>query len=220
MTSSDVRACIQSTGIIPAVRVNSAEDALYAAKTIHTGKIPIAEITMTIPGATEVIAQLVSELPDMVVGAGTCLDCETAKRCLDAGAMFITSTGLDLAVVEMAKDAGIVVLPGALTPTEIISAWKAGADFVKVFPCAQMGGEHYVRALKVALPHVPLIAAGGVRQSTAPHYIHAGATAIGIGRDLIPNEAVQRRNSDWILELAQRFLTLVKTARHEIAWKG
>ena len=149
----------------------------------------------------------------MIVGAGTVLDVETAKRCLDAGAGFLTSPGLVLEVVEFAVQNDVVILPGALTPTEVITAWKAGADFVKIFPCGQVGGDSYIRALKAPLPQVPLIASGGVNQQTALNFFLAGATALGIGGELIPSESVQRRQEDRILELARRFTKMVKEGR-------
>jgi 2-dehydro-3-deoxyphosphogluconate aldolase/(4S)-4-hydroxy-2-oxoglutarate aldolase len=144
-----------------------------------------------------------------------------ARFCVGAGAKFLTCEGFDREVVEFAVRQDVVVFPGALTPTEVIVAWKAGADFVKVFPCAQLGGDAYIRALKAALPQVPLIAAGGVNQLTAGNLILAGAAALGVGRELIPREAIQQRRAGWIRELAQRFLTAVKNARSQTAaWKG
>jgi 2-dehydro-3-deoxyphosphogluconate aldolase / (4S)-4-hydroxy-2-oxoglutarate aldolase len=209
----EVRARIEEIGIIPAIRVSSAEDACFAAETVNRGGIPIAEITVTVPGAMEVISDLTRRIPAMVVGAGTVLDVEMAKRCLDAGAKFLTSPGLVLEVVEFAAKNEVAVFPGALTPTEIITAWKAGADLVKIFPCAQVGGESYIRALKSPLPQVPLIASGGVNQQTALNFVLAGAAALGIGGELIPKEALQRRQTERILELARRFMKLVKDAR-------
>ena len=134
---------------MPAIRVSSSDDALFAAETVYHSGIPTAEITMTTPGAIEVIARLAKEFPEMIVGAGTVLDADTARRCLAAGAKFLTSTGLVLEVVEFALMNDVVVFPGALTPTEVIAAWKAGSDFVKVFPCSANGGHRYIRALKV-----------------------------------------------------------------------
>jgi 2-dehydro-3-deoxyphosphogluconate aldolase/(4S)-4-hydroxy-2-oxoglutarate aldolase len=213
MTKSEVRQRIEETGIIPSVRVGSPDDALFAAQTVRRAGIPVAEITMTIPGAIDVISELVRNFPDMVVGGGTVLDVETAKRCLDAGAMFLTSPGLVMEVVELAAKRDVVALPGALTPSEIIAAWRAGADFVKVFPCAAAGGYQYIRSLKVPLPQIRLIASGGVNQLTASDFILAGATALGIGSELIPREAIRRRREDHIEELSRRFLGMVKTAR-------
>jgi 2-dehydro-3-deoxyphosphogluconate aldolase/(4S)-4-hydroxy-2-oxoglutarate aldolase len=168
---------------------------------------------MTVPRAVEVISHLVKNLPHVIVGAGTVLDLETARLCVDAGVGFLTSPGLDLGIVEFAKQKNVAMIAGALTPTEIVTAWKAGSDFVKVFPCAQVGGDGYIRALKGPFPSIPLIAAGGVNQQTAVSFILAGAAAIGIGRELIPSEAVQKRQESRIRELAHRFLNFVRTAR-------
>jgi len=217
MDKEQTRTRIEEIGIIPAIRVSSSEDARFAAEAVYRAGLPIVEITMTVPGAIDLIAALVRDFPEMVVGAGTVLDLDTARRCLNAGASFLTSTGLDLSVVELAVKANAVTLPGALTPTEIITAWKAGADFVKVFPCAQLGGDSYIRALKSALPQIKLIASGGVEQQTAAHYIIAGATAIGVGKELITHEAVRLRKSEWILELARRFASIVNNARSQAA---
>jgi 2-dehydro-3-deoxyphosphogluconate aldolase/(4S)-4-hydroxy-2-oxoglutarate aldolase len=213
MTKEEVRARIEEFGIIPAIRLASTADARFAAEAVRRAGLPIAEITMTVPGALELISELVRDFPDMVVGAGTVLDADTARRAVDAGARFITSTGMDISVVGLAVEEGVLVLPGALTPTEIIVAWKAGADFVKVFPCAPLGGDSYIRALKAALPQIRLIAGGGVQQHTAGHYITAGASAIGVGKELITNEAIRLRKQEWILELTHRFIGIVKNAR-------
>jgi 2-dehydro-3-deoxyphosphogluconate aldolase / (4S)-4-hydroxy-2-oxoglutarate aldolase len=213
MGRKEVRARIEEIGIIPSVRVSSPELALFAAETVNQAGIPVAEITMTIPGAVDVIAQLVRSDPKFIVGAGTVLDAETARRCLDAGARFITSPGLVPEVVEYALKNDVVIIPGSMTPSEVIAAWKAGSDFVKIFPCALVGGEQFIRALKVPLPQVPLIASGGVNQLTAANFIFAGATALGIGSELIPREALRFRQENWIQELARRFITIVRDAR-------
>ena len=209
----EVRARIEEIGIIPAIRLSSADDALFAAEAIESAGIPIVEVTMTIPGATTVIHELAKATPGMIVGAGTVLDIETARRCVDSGASFLTSTGLDLEIVEFARKKEIVVFPGVLTPTEVITAWKAGSDFVKIFPCAQVGGPSYIKALNAPLPELRLIASGGVTQNTATDFILAGAAALGIGQNLIQPQAIQRRERDWIRELARRFLRLVQEAR-------
>jgi 2-dehydro-3-deoxyphosphogluconate aldolase/(4S)-4-hydroxy-2-oxoglutarate aldolase len=208
-----IRARIEEVGIVPAIRLSSAEDALFAAKAVADSGIPIAEVTMTIPGAIEVISELARDRPELIVGAGTIVDTETARRCLDAGAMFLTSPGLDIRVVRFAVKKNVVVFPGALTPSEIMTAWKAGSDFVKVFPCSRLGGAGYIKALKSPFPHIPLIASGGVTQGNTADFILAGAAGVGIGRDLINPEAVRRRELDWIRELAGRFLQIVKRAR-------
>lgn len=216
MKKSDVCTSIRDIGIIPAVRVSTSEEAHFAAEAVTSGGIPIVEITLTVSGAVELISHLVRYHPDVVVGAGTVLDTDTAAKCVDAGAAFLTGPGLNVRLVEFANKKEVTVLPGALTPTEVITAWEAGADFVKVFPCADVGGERYIKALKRSLPQIPLIAAGGVNQQTAMHYILAGATAIGVGSELIPHEALERRQAKRIRELALRFSGFVKEARHRM----
>jgi len=217
MKKSEVRAIIEDIGIIPSVRVTVPDEARFAAEAVYRANIPIAEITNTVPNAVDVISYLANKFPDMVVGAGTVLDTETAQRCLDAGAQFLTSPGLVMEVVEFAMKHDVVVFPGALTPTEVILAWKAGADLVKIFPCAGIGGPVYLRSLKVPLPQVPLIASGGVNQLSAFNFILAGATALGIGSELMPHEAIYRRNDEQIRELARRFIGMVKKARAQQA---
>jgi 2-dehydro-3-deoxyphosphogluconate aldolase / (4S)-4-hydroxy-2-oxoglutarate aldolase len=215
-----VRARIEEIGIVAAIRVSKSDDAYYAAETVYNAGIPVAEITMTVPGAIDVISDLATRYPDMVVGAGTVLDQETARRCVDAGAKFLTSPGLVLDVVDFALKNEIVVFPGVLTATEVIMAWKAGVDFIKIFPCAQVGGDRYIRALKVPFPNVPLIASGGVNQQTAANFILAGATALGIGSELIPKEALMRRQEAWIGELARRFTGIIRDARNQLLSDG
>jgi|HubBroStandDraft_2_1064218.scaffolds.fasta_scaffold23574_3 2-dehydro-3-deoxyphosphogluconate aldolase/(4S)-4-hydroxy-2-oxoglutarate aldolase len=215
MKRKEIRAKIQNAGIVASVRVPSAEDAQFAAETVARAGIPIVEITMTVPGALDVISELSANSPEVIVGAGSVLDAEMARRCLDAGANFLTTDGLIPEIVSFANRQDVVVFPGALTPTEVIAAWRAGADFVKVVPCAAVGGENYIRALKTPMPQIPLIAAGGVNRQTAAGYLAAGATALGIGEALIPWEAVALRQSRRIGELARRFMNLVAAARTE-----
>jgi len=216
MTKAEVCRLVQEIGIIPAIRVSSAEDAHFAAASVTSGGIPIVEITTTVPEAIKLIAHLVQHHPNMVVGAGTVLNTDMASKCLDAGANFLTSLGNNMKVLEFAAKKEVAVLPGALTPSEVIEAWEAGADFVKVFPCALVGGDKYIKALKTALPQISLIAAGGVTQHSAESLILAGATAIGVGTELIPTEAIENREPDRIQELAQRFLSSVNSARQRL----
>ena len=213
MTRAEVAASIEQVGILPAIRVSVTEYAEFALRALHRADIPLAEVTMTIPKAVEVIAGMSKRLPDMIIGAGTVLDTDTARRCLDAGARFLTSPGFVPEVVEFAVKNDVVVFPGALTPSEVIAAWKAGSDFVKIFPCAQVGGHHYIHTLKVPLPQVRMIASGGVNQQTAADFIISGASALGVGSQLVPQEALQRRNETQVHELARRFIHIVKEAR-------
>jgi 2-dehydro-3-deoxyphosphogluconate aldolase/(4S)-4-hydroxy-2-oxoglutarate aldolase len=154
---------------------------------------------------------------EAVAGAGTVLDIECARHCEGAGASFITAPGFDPEIVEFAAKENLAVLPGGLTPTEIVRAWKSGADFVKVFPCAQVGGEKYIKALKTALPQISLIAAGGVNQLNAANLIVAGADAIGVGTELIPADAIRLRKPDRIRELSQRFAGFVNEGRERLS---
>jgi len=216
MNKAEVRAQIEEIGIIPGIRVATREHARFAAEAVNRSGIPIAEITMTVPGALDVIAHLAKSLPEMVVGAGTVLDVETARRCLEAGAMFLTSTGLVPEVVDFALQNDIVVFPGAMTPTDLIAGWKMGADFIKIYPCGPLGGPRYIRALKLPFPQVPLIATGGVNQRTAGDFILNGAAALGIGSELINPEGLPMMKEEQIRELARRYLRIVKTARAQM----
>lgn len=213
MNKEAIRTRIQQIGIVPAIRLSSADDALFAVEAVAESGIPIAEVTLTIPGAVEVIRKLASNNSKLVVGAGTVLDLEAAQECLDAGAAFLTSPGLDLQLVEFATKKEVVVFPGALTPSEVMAAWRAGSDFVKVYPCSLLGGPTYIKALKTPFPNTLLIASGGVNQQNTADFIHAGAAAVGVGRELVSPEAVRRRQMDWIRELSHRFLQIIKDAR-------
>lgn len=213
MQSSEARKRLGEIGIVPSARVTRPELAVFAAETLYDARIPVLEVTLTIPKALNVITDLSKRFPDLIVGAGTVLDVEEARRSIEAGAAFITSPGLVPDVVAYSKRADVVVFPGALTPSEVIAGWKAGADFVKIFPAATAGGPNYIRALKVPLPEVPLIVTGGVNQLTAFDYILAGAHAIGVGSELLPKDALTNKQADRIHELARRFLIMVKEAR-------
>src|SRR5579863_6272952 len=190
MNRAEVKSKIDEIGIVPSARVKAPELAQFAAETLYSAGIPVVEITLTLPEAPSVIEKLAKQFSDLVVGAGTVLDEEEARRCVDAGARFLTSPGFVPEVVAYAKKSDVAVFPGALTPTEVIAAWKAGADFVKIFPAATLGGDLYIRSLKLPLPQIQLIAAGGVNSQTAANFILAGATAIGVGTELLPRDAV------------------------------
>jgi 2-dehydro-3-deoxyphosphogluconate aldolase/(4S)-4-hydroxy-2-oxoglutarate aldolase len=213
--NEEVLAKIHEIGIMPGIRTSSAEDGRFAAEAIAQGGIPVVEITMTVPKAIDVISDMARNSPNLIVGAGTVLDIETARRCIAAGAGFLTSPGLNLKIVEFAVKENILIIAGAMTPTEVIDAWQAGSELVKVFPCAPIGGPAYIRALKGPFPQVPIIAAGGVNQETAADFILAGAAALGIGGRLIPRAAIEHRQPEQISELARRFLRIVKTARNK-----
>jgi 2-dehydro-3-deoxyphosphogluconate aldolase/(4S)-4-hydroxy-2-oxoglutarate aldolase len=214
MTNEEMLASIEQIGIIPAVRVSSAADALFASEAVFSSGIPVVEITMTTPGAIGVITRLRQASSPVIVGAGTILNLDAARACIDAGASFLTSTGLDVELLQFAGQHEVPVIPGALTPSEVMLALKAGSGFIKIFPCSNVGGPSYIRALRDPFPDARLIASGGVNQQTAPDYIRAGADVLGIGHDLLPLEAIRARNSAWIHELARRFIDMVKQARN------
>jgi 2-dehydro-3-deoxyphosphogluconate aldolase / (4S)-4-hydroxy-2-oxoglutarate aldolase len=213
-----VRERIIEVGIIPVVRASSAREALTAADAVRKGGISIVEITMTVPCAVDVIRELTKSAgTDILVGAGTVLNAEMARCCLDAGAEFLVSPGFNYGMVEFAVREGKLVMAGALTPTEVITAWEAGADFVKVFPCGQVGGAKYIKALKGPLPQIPLVPTGGVNLNTAAEFIDAGAAALGVGGELVSAEALKSGKVEIIVENARKFLSMVASARARMA---
>lgn len=219
MQKTEVRGLIEKVGIVPVIRASSPQEARLAAEAVWHGGIPVVEITMTVPGAKEVIAELARTTPEVLTGAGTVLDAETARACVDAGAKFIVTPGFDAGAVAYANEANILIMTGALTPTEVMTAWKAGADFVKVFPCGNLGGPNYIKALRGPLPQVPLVPTGGVNIDTAADYIRAGAAALGVGGELILKDALQSRNPGPIREMASRLVQAVNQAREQAGIK-
>ena len=214
MTKQQVRERIREIGIVPVVRAETAELARGAADAVNAGGIPIVEITMTVPGAVSVIEQLSNAVGDSVlIGAGTVLDQATAADCLRAGAQFLVSPGFDRATVEFAGEQDILMMAGALTPTEAITAWKAGSDIVKIFPAGNVGGPAYIKALKAALPQIPMIPTGGVNLSTAGPFLKAGAEALGVGGHLVSGAKLKAGDFAGITAAASAFLEAVKAAR-------
>lgn len=214
MKSSEVVRRIIEIGVVPVVRANSPEEALEAVDAIKAGGVPILEITMTVPGAVKVIEKVADKFGnDVVVGAGTVLDPETARACILAGATFVVSPALNLDTIELCKRYSVPICPGALTPTEVVTAWQAGADFVKVFPCSAMGGSSYIKGLKAPLPQVELIPTGGVNLNTAADFIKAGSSALGIGADLVDLKAIRAGEAHIVTERAQQFAKIVQDAR-------
>jgi 2-dehydro-3-deoxyphosphogluconate aldolase / (4S)-4-hydroxy-2-oxoglutarate aldolase len=213
-TKDRTAARITEIGIIPVVRASSARLAIRAAEAVCAGGITVVELTMTVPGAIDVISQLAKSVSsEVLLGAGTVLDPETARRCIDAGAEFVVSPGFDLETVRAVKSAGKLMMAGALTPTEIITAWKSGSDFVKVFPCGNVGGAKYIKALKAPLPDIPLVPTGGVNLETAADFIRAGAAALGIGGELVRASALSSGNTSDITDAARKYLAIVHEAR-------
>lgn len=220
MTRDEAAGKIREIGVVPVVRATSARHAQMAAEAVCGGGIPIVEVTMTVPGAIELIAQLASEIGnEVLIGAGTVVDAQTAARCLDAGAQFVVSPGFDPETIRFVKSRDVLMMAGALTPTEVIGAAKAGSDFVKIFPCGAMGGAKYIRALKGPLPHVPMIPTGGVNLETAADLIRAGAEALGIGGELVSAAALQAGDTKPITEAARKYVGIVQETRKQISLK-
>ncbi|HJQ25591.1 MAG TPA: bifunctional 2-keto-4-hydroxyglutarate aldolase/2-keto-3-deoxy-6-phosphogluconate aldolase [Blastocatellia bacterium] len=217
MNKSEVIQTIKSTGVIPVVRAASADEAMRAIEAIKEGGLSVLEITMTVPGAVRVIEEVVARFgADVLVGAGTVLDAETARACMLAGAQFVVSPALNLETIACCRRYGIAVMPGALTPTEVLAAWTAGADFVKVFPCDSLGGARYIKSLKAPLPQVEVVPTGGVSLATAADFIKAGASAVGVGSELVDVKALRQGQAGLITERARQFIAAVREARQAL----
>jgi 2-dehydro-3-deoxyphosphogluconate aldolase/(4S)-4-hydroxy-2-oxoglutarate aldolase len=214
MDKSDVLQWIKEVGLLPVLRANSVEEAMALAWAIEAGGVTVLEVTMTVPGAIEVIRHLVRESSGRIlIGAGTVLDPETARACMLAGAQFIVSPALNLRTIRICRRYNVAVIPGALTPTEVVRAWEAGADVVKVFPCSAVGGAKYLRALKAPLPDIELIPTGGVSLATAHEFLEAGAFALGVGGDLVEHKAIREGRPEAITQTAVKYLEIVRKVR-------
>jgi 2-dehydro-3-deoxyphosphogluconate aldolase/(4S)-4-hydroxy-2-oxoglutarate aldolase len=214
MNKQEVLKRIGEVGVVPVVRASSAEEAMQVIEAIREGGVPVLEITMTVPRAVRVIEQVADRYGDeVVVGAGTVLDAETARACILAGATFVVSPSLNLATIEMCQRYSVVVTPGALTPTEVVTAWSAGADAVKIFPCSAMGGAKYLKSLKAPLPQVEMIPTGGVSLATAAEFIQSGAFALGVGADLVDTKAIRAGQPEKVTEAARAYAAAVRDAR-------
>ncbi|MCL2450040.1 MAG: bifunctional 4-hydroxy-2-oxoglutarate aldolase/2-dehydro-3-deoxy-phosphogluconate aldolase [Polyangiaceae bacterium] len=214
-SQTEVAQRIEQTAVLPVLRLGSPAFAERAVSALLDGGITVFEVTLTIPGALGVIGALGSRLGDRaLIGAGTVLTADEARACLDAGAHFIVSPGLDAGVVAAAHDRDVVVIPGALTPTEVMAATAMGADFVKIFPCSAVGGAKYVRALRAPFPHVKLVPTGGVTAATAVDYLDAGATAIGLGSDFVNDKTLEQPDGDEVLaERARQVIEAIRARR-------
>lgn len=209
-TKQEVLTRIQRTGLVPVLRASSVDQGFRVAEAILAGGCDVLEVTMTVPGAVELIARLVKERPEVLVGAGTVLDAEGAKACVDQGAQFVVSPAFDAGTVAWCREQGIAVLPGALTPTEVIAAWRAGADVIKVFPASAMGGAAYLRSLRAPLPQIKVIPTGGVSLTTAREFLEAGAFALGIGADLVNTKAIDAGQPEIVSEQARKYMAIVR----------
>ena len=205
---------ILEVGLVPIVRAPSAEDAMLAAEAIIAGNIGIAEITMTVPNALHVMEKVAEKYGDKVlIGAGTILDTETCRAALLAGAQFIVTPALNLQVIELARRYSKPCMPGALTPTEVLTAWQAGADLVKIFPCGPVGGPKYIKALKGPFPQIDFIPTGGVNLETTPEFIKAGASAVAVGGELVDLKALREGKMETISANALKYVEAVRAAR-------
>jgi 2-dehydro-3-deoxyphosphogluconate aldolase/(4S)-4-hydroxy-2-oxoglutarate aldolase len=214
MDKAEIVRQIETLGLVPVVRASSADEAMQAIDAIKAGGVNVVEITMTVPGAVRVIEKVADKYgSEVLVGAGTVLDPETARACLLAGAQFIVSPALNLATIELCHRYSAPIAPGVLTPTEVITAWSAGVDFVKVFPCGSVGGASYVKNLKGPFPQVKIIPTGGVSLTTAADFIKAGASALGVGTDLVDVKAIREGNAHIVTERARQFVEIVRQAR-------
>ena len=214
MHKNEVIKQIRDIGIIPVVRASSADEAMRAIDAIREGGVSVLEITMTVPGAVNAIAQVAARYGDeVIVGAGTVLDAETARACILNGAQFVVSPSLNLETIACCRRYGVAVLPGALTPTEVVTAWTAGADFVKVFPAGSLGGASYIKSLKAPLPQIEMVPTGGVSLKTAADFIKAGSSALGVGADLVDLKAIREGQAAVITERAKQYVAIVREAR-------
>ena len=218
MTASEILDFISGIGIVPVVRTPSAESAIRSIEAIHRGGVRAAEVTMTVPGAIRALEKLADRFGDSIMlGAGTVLDPETARACMLAGAQFFVTPTLKVATIEMAKRYSKVICPGALTPTEVLTAWEAGADVVKVFPANSVGGPKYIKALKGPLPHIEMIPTGGVNLETAGEFLKAGACAVAVGGELVDAKLIRENRYDEMESRARQYLQAIARARAEMA---
>jgi 2-dehydro-3-deoxyphosphogluconate aldolase/(4S)-4-hydroxy-2-oxoglutarate aldolase len=213
MQKAEVLKALREIGLVPVLRAESEEQALALASAIAAGGVTVLEVTMTVPGAIRVMRRLAEERPDILIGAGTVLDPETARMCILEGAQFVVSPALNVKTIEMCHRYGVAVLPGALTPTEIVTAWEAGADVVKIFPASALGGAKYLKSVKAPLPQVEMIPTGGVSQATAAEFLEAGAFALGVGADLVNLKAIAEGHPETITKSAREYLAIVRKFR-------
>jgi len=214
MEKRDVFNRMVSEGLIPIIRVSSAKEAVNVADAIKAGGGSLIEITMSVPGALDTIKDLTHKYKDeIIMGAGTVLDPETGRAALLAGAQFIVTPTLNVDLIQLAHRYSTVIVPGAATPTEILAAWNAGADMVKVFPAAQLGGSEYLKALRGPLPQILLVPTGGVNLQNAGAFIKAGATALGVGGELVDKKAVKEKKFEVITENTRSFLKAIRDAK-------
>ena len=216
MKKHEVLARLREIGLVPVLRAEGVTQAMALAGAITAGGVTVLEVTMTVPGAIGVMRRLAAEMPEVLVGAGTVLDPETARMCILEGAQFVVSPALNVKTIEMCHRYTVPVLPGALTPTEIVTAWQAGADVVKVFPASALGGAKYLKTLKAPLPQIEMIPTGGVSLGTALEFLEAGAFGLGVGADLVDPRAIHEGRAHEITRNAERYLEIVRGHRARV----
>jgi 2-dehydro-3-deoxyphosphogluconate aldolase/(4S)-4-hydroxy-2-oxoglutarate aldolase len=221
MKSREILQFITEAGIVPVVRTSSAESAVQAVEAMYQGGVRAAEITMTVPGAIRALEKVADRFGDkLMLGAGTVLDPETARACMLAGAEFFVTPSLRVSTIEMVKRYSKVICPGALTPTEVLTAWEAGADVVKIFPCGNVGGPKYIKALKGPFPQIEMIPTGGVNLETAGEFLKAGACAVAVGGELVDAKSIKEGRFDIIEDRARQYLAVIAKARSEMKAAG
>jgi 2-dehydro-3-deoxyphosphogluconate aldolase / (4S)-4-hydroxy-2-oxoglutarate aldolase len=218
MDKQAILSLIFDIGVVPVIRTSSAESAIKSIEAIYRGGIRAAEITMTVPGAIKALEKIADQFGDSIVlGAGTVLDPATARACMLAGAQFFVTPALNVATIEMARVYSKPIFPGALTPTEVLKAWEAGADAVKVFPCSAVGGAKYIKALKAPFPQIEMIPTGGVNLDTTADFLRAGACAVAVGGELVDAKTIREGRYEVFEERAKQYLDIVKSVRTEMS---
>ena len=221
MTKSEILEALLEVAVVPVIRTSTADGAVRSVEALYAGGITAAEITMTVPGAIRALEKVADKFGGKIVlGAGTVLDSETARACMLAGAEFFVTPSLKLSTIEMVKRYSKVILPGALTPTEVLTAWEAGADMVKVFPCGTVGGAKYIKALKGPFPHIAMCPTGGVNLETAGDFLRAGASAVAVGSELIDEKTIAAGRFEVFTERARQYRDIVAKTREELGQKA
>ncbi len=218
MTKHQILSNLLSVGIVPVVRTATAEAAIRSIEALYEGGITTAEITMTVPGAIKALEAIAAKFGDKItLGAGTVLDPETCRICMLSGAEFFVTPALNVKTIEMARRYSKVILPGALTPTEVSAAWDAGADIVKVFPCGNVGGPKYIKALKGPFPQIEMAPTGGVNLDTTADFLRAGACSVAVGGELIDAQTIREGKYEVFIERARQYIALIQKTRAEMA---
>jgi 2-dehydro-3-deoxyphosphogluconate aldolase/(4S)-4-hydroxy-2-oxoglutarate aldolase len=212
--STEIKAEIERIGLVPVLRAKSAAEGHALVEAMLAGGVTVVEVTMTVPGAIELLRDLKKQHgTKLLLGSGTVTTAAQAAATIEAGAEFVVSPSFHQDVIAKTKELGKVSIPGALTPTEAITAWNAGADYVKIFPCSAVGGASYLKALLAPFPHLQLIPTGGVTQQTAVDFLNAGARALGVGADLVNVKAIAEGKPEIVTNAARAYLEIIRNAR-------